>query len=395
MKRQNEFPILAQEVIYLDSGASSLKPTVVLDAMQEYYEEYGVNIHRGVYRMSYKATQMYEQARETLAKFIHAQAKEIVFTRGTSAGLNMVARMIDDAFITEGDEIIVSELEHHSSLLPWQEVARRKNARLVFVPLTKEGRITTEAVKSVITPKTKVIALTHASNVMGYLTPIQEICALARERKIITTIDAAQSAPLGIVNVEELGCDFLSFGGHKMCGPTGIGVLYGRYELLNQMHPVEFGGEMNDGVTRDSSTYKDAPFKFETGTMPIAEAIGMAKAAEYLMAQPNIIEDEHQLVSKAITQLNELQGVTVYNTNPEFGIVTFNIDGVHPHDTASYLDEYQIAVRAGHHCCQPLMQWLGVDSTVRATFYLYNDESDVDRLIQAVKGAAEFFGQFE
>lgn len=395
MKRHDEFPVIAQGVIYLDSGASSLKPTVVLDAMQEYYEEYGVNIHRGVYRMSYKATQMYEQARETLAKFIHAQANEIVFTRGTSAGLNMVARMLEDAFITEGDEIIVSELEHHSSLLPWQEVARRKKASLVFVPLTKEGRITTDAVQSVITPKTKVIALTHASNVMGYLTPIKEICQVARKQNIITTIDAAQSAPLGIVNVQELGCDFLSFGGHKMCGPTGIGVLYGRYELLNQMHPVEFGGEMNDGVTRYSSTYKDAPFKFETGTMPIAEAIGMAKAAEYIMAQQDITKEEHHLVSLAIRQLQQIQGVTVYNTNPEFGIVTFNIDGVHPHDTASYLDEYQIAVRAGHHCCQPLMQWLGVDSTVRATFYLYNDESDVEQLVTAVKGAATFFGQFE
>jgi cysteine desulfurase / selenocysteine lyase len=395
MKRHHEFPILAQDIIYLDSGASSLKPTVVLDAMQEYYEEYGVNIHRGVYRMSYKATQMYEQARETMAKFIHAQPQEIVFTRGTSAGLNMVARMLEDAVIREGDEIIVSQLEHHSGLLPWQEVARRNNATLVFVPLTTEGRITTDAVASVITAKTKVIALTHASNVMGYITPIEEICRLAKERHIITTIDAAQSAPLGIVNVNELGCDFLSFGGHKMCGPTGIGVLYGRFELLNQMHPVEFGGEMNDGVSLYSSTYKDAPFKFETGTMPIAEAIGMAKAAEYVMAQSGILEDEQRLVSLAMSKLRQIKGVTVYNTNPEFGIVTFNIEGVHPHDTASYLDEYQIAVRAGHHCCQPLMQWLGVDSTVRATFYLYNDESDVDKLVEAVNGAAEFFGQFE
>jgi cysteine desulfurase / selenocysteine lyase len=330
-----------------------------------------------------------------MAKFIHAEAKEIVFTRGTSAGLNMVARMLEDAVISEGDEIIVSELEHHSSLLPWQEVARRKNATLVFVPLTDEGRVTTQAVESVITSKTKVIALTHASNVMGYLLPIQEICQLARAHNIVTTIDAAQSAPLGIVNVQELGCDFLSFGGHKMCGPTGIGVLYGRFDLLNSMHPVEFGGEMNDGVSRYTSSYKDAPFKFETGTMPIAEAIGMAKAAEYLLAQSNIIEEEQYLVRLAMEQLQSIKGVKVYNSNPEFGIVTFNIEGVHPHDTASYLDEYQIAVRAGHHCCQPLMQWLGVDSTVRATFYLYNDESDVTKLVEAVKGAAEFFGQFE
>jgi cysteine desulfurase / selenocysteine lyase len=262
------------------------------------------------------------------------------------------------------------------------------------VPLTSEGRITVENVTSVLSPKTKVIALTHGSNVMGYLTPIEAIVELVKGQDIIISLDAAQTAPMKLVDVKRLGCDFISFGAHKMCGPTGIGVLWGNYERLQAMHPVEFGGEMNDGVGLYDATYKDAPYKFETGTMPIAEVIGFAKAVEYLSSFRNIIEHEQQLVQQAIDRLNDLEGVTVYNTNPDYGIVTFNIDGVHPHDTASYLDEFNIAVRAGHHCAQPLMQWLGVDSTVRATFYIYNEETDVDALITAVQAARDFFAGF-
>jgi cysteine desulfurase / selenocysteine lyase len=393
MKLHADFPIINQPLVYLDSGASSLKPAVVIDAMQEYYEQYGVNIHRGVYKMSYRATEAFEHAREVVANFINASSKEVVFTRGTSASLNMVAQGIGST-LQPGDEIIVSELEHHSSLLPWQEVAKRTNAVLKFVPLTSEGRITVENVTSVLSPKTKVIALTHGSNVMGYLTPIEAIVELVKDQDIIISLDAAQTAPMKLVDVKRLGCDFISFGAHKMCGPTGIGVLWGNYERLQAMHPVEFGGEMNDGVGLYDATYKDAPYKFETGTMPIAEVIGFAKAVEYLSSFHNIIEHERQLVQQAIDRLNDLEGVTVYNTNPDYGIVTFNIDGVHPHDTASYLDEFNIAVRAGHHCAQPLMQWLGVDSTVRATFYIYNEETDVDALITGVQAARDFFAGF-
>lgn len=393
MKLHADFPILNQPLIYLDSGASSLKPAVVLDSMQEYYQEYGVNIHRGVYKMAHRATEAFEHAREVVASFIHAPAKELVFTRGTSASLNLVAQSIG-ATLQAGDEIIVSQLEHHSGLLPWQEVAKRTNAKLIFVPLTKEGRITTENVQSVLTDKTRIIALTHGSNVMGYLTPIKEISDLVQGKDIIISLDAAQTAPMKLVDVTTLGCDFISFGAHKMCGPSGVGALWGRFDRLQAMAPVEFGGEMNDGVELYESTYKDAPYKFETGTMPIAEVIGFAKAVEYLSSFDNIQASERTLVQSAIDQLNALEGVTVYNTSPDYGIVTFNIDGLHPHDTASYLDEYHIAVRAGHHCCQPLMKWLGVDATVRATFYIYNEESDVTALIDAVTAARDFFGQF-
>jgi cysteine desulfurase / selenocysteine lyase len=393
MKLHADFPILNQPLIYLDSGASSLKPAVVIDSMQEYYQEYGVNIHRGVYQMAHRATEAFEHAREVVAGYINAPAKEIVFTRGTSASLNLVAQSIGNT-LTAGDEIIVSQLEHHSGLLPWQEVAKRTKARLVFVPLTNEGRITTDNVRSVLTERTKIIALTHGSNVMGYLTPIQEIAALVQGKDIIISLDAAQTAPMKLVDVQQLGCDFISFGAHKMCGPTGVGVLWGSYDRLQAMAPVEFGGEMNDGVDLYDASYKDAPYKFETGTMPIAEVIGFAKAVEYLSAFTNIQATERTLAQSAIDQLSALAGVTVYNTTPDYGIVTFNIDGVHPHDTASYLDEYHIAVRAGHHCCQPLMKWLGVDSTVRATFYIYNEESDVTALVNAVTAARDFFGQF-
>jgi cysteine desulfurase/selenocysteine lyase len=393
MKLHADFPILNQPLVYLDSGASSLKPAVVIDAMQEYYEQYGVNIHRGVYKMSYRATEAFEHAREVVASFIHAAPKEIVFTRGTSASLNLVAQSIGST-LQAGDEIIVCELEHHSSLLPWQEVARRTNAVLRFVPLTKEGRITVENVKTVLSGKTKVIALTHGSNVMGYLTPIEDIVELVKNLDIIITLDAAQTAPLKLVDVRKLGCDFVSFGAHKMCGPSGIGVLWGKYDRLQAMHPVEFGGEMNDGVRLYESTYKDAPYKFETGTMPIAEVIGFAKAVEYLAKFDHILDHEKQLVDLAITKLKALEGITVYNPNPDFGILTFNIDGVHPHDAASYLDEFNIAVRAGHHCAQPLMQWLEVESTVRATFYIYNEENDVNALVDAVKAARDFFAGF-
>jgi cysteine desulfurase/selenocysteine lyase len=229
---------------------------------------------------------------------------------------------------------------------------------------------------------------------MGYLTPIEEIANLVKDQDVIITLDAAQTAPMKLVDVQKLGCDFVSFGAHKMCGPSGIGVLWGKFDRLQAMHPVEFGGEMNDGVQLYESTYKDAPYKFETGTMPIAEVIGFAKAVEYLAGFDQIIDHEKQLVDQAINKLTALDGVTVYNVNPDYGILTFNIDGVHPHDTASYLDEFDIAVRAGHHCAQPLMHWLGVDATVRATFYIYNEESDVDALVNAVTAARDFFAGF-
>lgn len=395
MKLQNEFPNIKDGITYLDSGASSLKTKMVIDQINDYNTHYGVNIHRGVYTMSYEASELFDKARETVADFINAEYKEVVFTRGASQALNTVAIGYGMKYLSEGDEIIVSELEHHSSLLPWIRVANLKNAKLVYVPLTSEGRITFDNVKSVISDKTKVIALTHVSNVMGYVTPIAEISKYAHERDIIVTVDAAQSAPMKMVDVKQLDADFISFSGHKMCGPTGVGVLYGKLDKLNMLDPVEVGGAMMDTVTKDGFTYKDAPYRFETGTMPISAVLGLKAAIEYLNTiEYDIMEHEKKLQRLAVEKLKEIEGVIIYNETSDSGIVSFNIEGVHPHDTATVLDQNNVATRAGHHCAQLLMKWLDAPATVRATFYIYNDEEDVEKLVHAVKEAAEFFGQF-
>lgn len=395
MKLKNDFSIINDDVTFLDTGASSLRPDVVLNVMDDYYQKYGVNIHRGVYQMSYIASELFDDARQVVADFINSDLKEVVFTRGTSNSLNMVATGWGMKFVEEGDEIIVSELEHHSSILPWIRVANIKGAKLVYVPLTKEGRITFENLKSVITDRTKVIALNHVSNVMGYITPIEEICDYASERNIMTTIDAAQSAPMRMLDVKKINADFISFSGHKMLGPTGVGVLYGKLDMLNSMDPVEVGGAMMDTVTKEDFTVKNAPYKFETGTMPIAEVIGFAEAIKYLSEVDHcVLKYEKKLQKLAVEKLSAIDGVEIYNPNSDSGIVSFNIEGVHPHDTATVLDQHNVSIRAGHHCAQLLMKWLDVPATVRATFYIYNDESDVDKLVAAVKDASEFFGQF-
>ena len=393
---KHDFPVLDSGITYLDSGASSLKPRVVVEAMNDYYYNYGVNIHRGVYQMSYLATEAYDKSREIIASFVNADSKEIVFTRGASSALNLVASSYGMTNINEGDEIVVSELEHHSQLMPWQNVARVKKAKLVYVPLTKEGRITLEGVKKVVTKKTKVIALTYVSNVMGYLTPVKEIIDYAHKLGIIVSLDAAQAAPHMKIDCKTLDVDFLAFSGHKMCGPTGIGVLYGKYELLQQMPPIEFGGDMNDSVDLYDSNFKDAPYKFETGTMPIAEVIGLRRAIEYLeeIGLSNIHSHEMKLREYAIERMKDLEGITIYNEVSDTGIISFNIDEVHPHDAASVFDQNGVCLRAGHHCAQPLTNWLGVIATLRVTFYLYNTVSDVDRFIDSLIEARDFFSQF-
>lgn len=395
MKLKNDFSIIEDNFTFLDTGASSLKPDSVVAVMDEYYQKYGVNIHRGVYQKSHVASELFDKARVVVADFLNADYREVVFTRGTSNSLNMVAQGYGMKFIKEGDEIIVSELEHHSSLLPWIRVAEIKNAKLVYIPLTVDGRITFDNFKKVVTNKTKVVAINHVSNVMGYVAPIEEICDYANRHNIVTSIDAAQSVGMRMLDVKKINADFISFSGHKMLGPSGIGVLYGKREMLNSMDPVEVGGAMMDTVEKNSFTYKDAPYRFETGTMPIAEVLGLAEAVKYLNnVEHCVLKHEKRLQLLAIQKLKEIEGVTVYNPDSDTGIVTFNIDGVHPHDTATVLDQHQVAIRAGHHCAQLLMKWLGVVATVRATFYIYNDEEDVDKLVAAVKDAAEFFGQF-
>jgi len=391
---KKDFPVLKDsDLVYLDTAASSLTPSTVIDAVDTYYARYPVNVHRGVYRLSFEATKAYEDARETIARFINASFEEVVFTRGASSALNLVALSYGMTHIEEGDEIIVSELEHHSSVLPWQNVARKKNAKLVYVPLDKDGRITVDNFTKVLSERTKVVALTHVSNVMGYITPIHDIISIAHTQDITVIVDAAQSAPHVPLDVKALDADFLAFSGHKMLGPTGIGVLYGKRHILEAMEPLEYGGDMVNEVHKDSSTYKASPYKFETGTPPIAQAIGMRPAIEYLqtIGFDQIETHERSLTEKAVQGLRAIEGVTIYNPTTETGIINFNLDGVHPHDAVSFFDEDNIALRAGHHCAQLLMKYLDVAATLRATLYLYNTDEDVERFIKSVKAARKFF----
>ncbi len=388
------FPILtSQPLIYLDTAASSLTPKRVIATMNEYYTEYPVNVHRGVYQISYKATERYTAARQTIADFINADYEETVFTRGASSALNLIATSYGLNNLTANDEIIVSELEHHSHILPWQQVAKKTGAKLIYVPLNSEGRITTENFKKVLSDQTKVVALTYISNVMGYQTPLEEIIPLAHQKNAIVSVDAAQAAPHKTIDVKKLNCDFLAFSGHKMLGPTGIGILYGKRELLDKLEPVEFGGDMNDQVNLYDAVWKETPYKFETGTPPIAEAIGLAEAVRFLqeLDPEAILNHEIALKQKAVEALIKLEGVTVYNPTSETGIIAFNLDGVHPHDAVSFFDQENIALRAGHHCAQLIIQWLKVPATLRASFYAYNTHEDVDTFIEVVKKARDFF----
>ncbi len=395
---RKEFPVLVNNpnIAYLDSAASSLKPQCVIDKMNYYYEKLGVNVHRGVYELSYEATDLYEEARQIVADFLGVKFEEIVFTRGASASLNLVASSYGMDFIEEGDEVITTELEHHSSCMPWMNVCKKKKAVLKFVPLDSEGRITVEAFKSVLTNKTKVVAITHVSNVMGYLTPIKEIIDLAHSVGAIVTLDGAQSIPHMRVLPKELDCDFLSFSGHKMCGPSGIGVLYGKKKLLDKMNPIEFGGDMAQDVSKDEMTFKDTPYKFETGTPLIAEAIGLGEAIKFInkVGMDNIFDHEKELRAYAISKLEDIEGLTIYNKTAECGVIAMNIDGVHPHDAASVFDKNNVCIRAGHHCAQLITKWLNVISTIRASFYFYNTKEDVDKLVDSIKEAIDFFGQF-
>ncbi len=397
-KIRKEFKIYEdnKNLVYLDSGASSLTPKRVSDVVSEYYNHNGTNVHRGVYRLSYEATEKYENSREVVASFLNASFEEIVFTRGASDALNLVASSYGLDNIREGDEIITSELEHHSSVLPWQVVAKRKGAKLIYVPLDDEGRITVENFKKVLSNKTKVVALTYTSNVMGYVTPIREIIRLSHEVGAVVSVDAAQAVPHLKVDVKDLDCDFLSLSGHKMFGPTGVGVLYGKKNLLNKMEPIQFGGDMNDNVELSDATWKNAPYKFETGTPMIAQVIGLAEAIKFIeeIGYDNIKEHEEKLTKYAMEQLLKIEGIKIHNRNTDTGIVTFNVKDVHPHDAASVFDKNNVCLRAGHHCAQLITKWLGEISTLRVSFYVYNDEKDVDTFIESVKESVDFFGSF-
>ena len=383
-----------KEMVYLDNGATSLKPKCVLNSMLEYYEHYGVNIHRGVYHLSYLATDKTDLAREKVAKFINAKSSdEIIFVRNATEALNLCALTYGEKYIFEGDEIITSELEHHSSVLPWQQIAKKKKAILKYIPLDKNNRITVEAFKKMLTDKTKVVALTLVSNVMGYLTPIKEIVKLAHEKNVMVVCDAAQAVAHMKVDVMDLDCDFLAFSGHKMCGPTGIGVLYGKKKIIRKLDPLYYGGDMNEEVYLDSVDVKDVPSRFEAGTPAIAEIIGLCKAIEYIesIGYEYIHEHTMQLYNYTIEKLKDLDGIEIYNKNPEVPIIAFNIKGIHPHDASTIFDEENICLRAGHHCAQLLTKHLKVNGTLRGSYYIYNTLEDADKFISCIKEAIEFF----
>lgn len=394
---RKEFPIYDNipNLVYLDSGATALKPKCVLDKMNEYYSQYGVNIHRGVYALSYQATDEYDKAREIVSKFINSDFKEVVFTKNVSEALNKICLMLENR-LEENDEVITSELEHHSSVLPWMKACERRNAKLKYILLNEEGRITIENFKKVLSNKTKVVAITLVSNVMGYLTPIKEIIDLAHEQGAIVIVDAAQAIQHFKIDVKQLDCDFLAFSGHKAMGPTGIGVLYGKKKILKTLQPIDFGGDMNEEVDLYNVEIKDIPYRFETGTPAIAEAIGLGKALEFItqLGLENIHSYEKELHNYALEKLSEIKGVTIYNKTSDVGIISFNIDGVHPHDAATFFDEASICLRAGHHCAQLITKWLKCVGTLRASFYIYNTYEDVDKFIEVVKQTVDFFKQF-
>lgn len=396
------FPILGQEVnghplVYLDSAATSQKPVQVIEALEQYYREYNSNVHRGVHTLGTKATDQYEGAREKTRKFINAASlEEIIFTRGTTTAINTIAQSYGLDNIKEGDEIVISYMEHHSNIIPWQQVAKRTGAVLKYIPLQEDGTISLEEAKKTITNKTKLVAMMHVSNVLGVINPIKELAQIAHDNGAVIVADGAQGAPHMKVDVQDLNVDFYAFSGHKMCAPTGIGVLYGKKEHLEKMEPVEFGGEMIDFVGLQESTWKELPWKFEAGTPIIAGAIGLGAAIDFLneIGSEAILAHEHKIAAYALDRMSEIEGLTIYGpleAEKRAGVITFNLEEVHPHDVATVLDSEGIAVRAGHHCAQPLMKWLDVSATARASFYIYNTEQDIDRLVEGLVKTKEYF----
>lgn len=384
-----------EALVYLDNAATTQKPQAVLETLQAYYQKDNANVHRGVHTLSERATRQYEASRQKVADFIGAKSsKEVIFTRGTTTSLNWVGKFAEQV-LKPGDEVLISIMEHHANILPWQQVCQKTGARLVYTYL-KKGKLDMNDLQSKLGASTKFVSIAHVSNVLGCVNPIQEIARLAHAQGAYLVVDAAQSVPHMTVDVQDLDCDFLAFSGHKLLGPTGIGVLYGKEALLNQMNPVEFGGEMIDFVYEQEATWKPLPWKLEAGTPHIAGAIGLGAAISYLEAigMDQVHAHEADLVAYTLPRLQAIAGLTVYGperADERSGVLAFNIDGLHPHDLATALDYEGVAVRAGHHCTQPLHKYLGLHSTVRASFYLYNTREDCDRLIEAILKAKEFF----
>src|SRR5947209_2111169 len=397
---REDFPILREQahghpLIYFDSAATSQKPRAVLDALRNYYEHENANVHRGLHELSSRATEAYEKSRQRVASYLGAMsADEIVFTRGTTESINLVAQAWGGKFLRDGDVVLLTEMEHHSNLVPWQLLAERTGAQLRFVPVCDDGTLALDRLSSLLTPEVKLFAFTHVSNSLGTINPVRELCKKARAVGALTLVDAAQSAGHMPINVRELGCDFLAFSGHKMCGPTGIGALYGRAEILDSIPPWHGGGEMIVSVSLEKSAFKKAPHRFEAGTPNIAGAIGLAAAIDYIeqIGRPVIFEHDAHLARYAAERVSELPGTRVFGPLEERGaLVGFVMDAAHPHDLTTFADQYGLALRGGHHCNQPLMRRFGLAGTTRASFYFYNTKEEIDRMIEILRDAVRFF----
>lgn len=408
-KIREDFPILSREVhgrplVYFDNAATTQKPLAVLDAMRSEYINANANVHRGVHYLSQQATELHEAARETVRQFINARSTtEIVFTRGTTEGLNLVASTFSDEFMSEGDEVIVSAMEHHSNIVPWQLQARRNGIVLKVLPMTDDGRLCVDKLEEMITPKTKIISVTQVSNVMGTVNPVKEIVSIAHAHDIPVMVDGAQSVPHFKVDVQDIDCDFLVFSGHKMYGPTGIGVLYGKEDWLDRLPPYQGGGEMIEHVSWDKTTFERPPLKFEAGTPDYIASHGLATAIGYINAigMDNIYRHEQELTQYALEKLGKIDGIRIYGISPDNSasdslsqhdaVISFNVGKIHHMDIGTLLDQLGIAVRTGHHCAQPLMDRLGILGTVRASFALYNTKSEVDSLVAGIERVSRMF----
>jgi len=402
-KYRADFPILEQRVnghplVYLDNAASTQHPTCVIDEIARYYREDHANVHRGIHELSSRATRLYEDARAQIARFIGAESQDsIIFTRGTTEGINLVATAWGSPRLRPGEVILITEMEHHANLIPWQILARRTGALLQYLPVQgDEGSIDWSLLERRLQEApVRILAFTHISNVLACLNPANEICAIARKNGVLTLVDAAQSAGHAPINVQEIGCDFLVFSGHKCCGPTGIGVLYGNREVLADMEPYQFGGEMISRVTYETAEWKEGPHRFEAGTPHIAGAIGLAAALAYLdrVGRRAIQSTDHRLGQIGYQKLSTLPGIRILGPrNDRAGLVSFQLGSIHAHDLVAYANEFGIALRGGHHCAQPLMRKLGLQATARASFYFYNRESEIDRLIEVMQTSIRYFG---
>ena len=401
MNLKKDFPILNEkQITYLDSGATTQKPEQVINAIDEYYKTINANVHRGAYSLSVEATAKYEEAREKVARFINSpSAEQVIFSKNATESLNLIAYSYGMENLKKDDEIVLSIMEHHSNLVPWQKVAKTTGAKLNYMYINDEFEISDEEIESKITDKTKIVGITHVSNVLGTINNVKKIIKQAHKKGAIVIVDSSQSIPHMKIDVQDLDCDFLVFSGHKMLAPLGIGVLYGKKQLLNDMTPFLMGGDMIEYVYEQETTFAPLPNKFEAGTQNIEGVIGLAAAIDYIenIGYERIAQIEDEVVNYAREELSKLDFLELYitpNKQNHSSVISFNIKGVHPHDVASILDTYGVCVRSGNHCAQPLMRYLGIDSTCRASFYLYNTKEDVDKLVEALSKAYEMFKKF-